>query len=202
MTRFNVDESVSLRGSQFLTMPNPNQIKLRCQYIFTYLVIIDVLSQLAVLTATPVDCGMLHRRIPRGLAGYARAHAGEGGLATFGNRLTAVVAIFGAWSSGQARTCAGHCVLNAIVDLVLHRAVARPAAGHYTRAFCWRSKTSGSQSSAVADRVLRSVMLQSPTPYQRSSYTRSSRRQNELAQDDIAARPLWLRRKHVAHHSV
>ena len=183
-------------------MPNPNQIELRFQYILTYLVTISLLPQLAVLTATPVDCGMLHGCIPLGLAGYAGAYAGEGGLAAFRNRLTAVVAIFGAWSSRQACACAGHCILDAIVDLVLHRAVARPAAGHYTRAFCRPCKTSGSQSSAVADRALRSVMLQSPTPYQRSSYRRSSRRQNELAQDDIAARPLWLRRKHVAHHPV
>ena len=40
------------------------------------LVIIDVLSQLAVLAAAPVDCGMLHRRIPGGLACYAGAYAG------------------------------------------------------------------------------------------------------------------------------
>ena len=89
------------------------------------------LPQLAILTSAPVEAGVFHQDFPRGLARYASPHARQSGAAAFGDGFAAVVAIFGAFSRWHARAGSGDGVLDAIVDLVLHRAVTGPSAGHH-----------------------------------------------------------------------
>ena len=69
-------------------------------------------------------------RVALRLAGDAGAHARQGLAAALGDRLAAIVAIGRRSRPPASAPGAEHRVLDGVVDLVLHRAVARPAAGH------------------------------------------------------------------------
>src|SRR4051794_17717177 len=70
------------------------------------------------------------RLIAQGLAGDAGAHPGQGVAPFLGDRFAAIVAFFGAVARRRQRAGAQDRILHRIVDLVLHRAIARPSAGH------------------------------------------------------------------------
>ena len=74
---------------------------------------------------------MLDRLVAHRLAGDAGADAGQGRAAFLGDRLAAIVAFLGALALRGQRAGAQHGVLDRVVDLVLHRAVAGPSTGHF-----------------------------------------------------------------------
>src|SRR5690606_24686666 len=88
------------------------------------------LAQLAVLAAAPVDADGSARGVAGALAGDAGAHSGERAAPRLGNALAAIVAMLGALPERRFGPGAQHRVLDRVIDLVLHRAVARPAACH------------------------------------------------------------------------
>ena len=94
------------------------------------------LSALAVLAPAPVDAGGHPPLVAFRLAGHAGAHAGEGAAAGFGDLLAAFGAFVAALAHGHAGAGREDGVLHRIVDLILHRAVARPAAGHDSLFHC------------------------------------------------------------------
>src|SRR6478736_9859848 len=88
-------------------------------------------AQLAVLAAAAVDPTVDLARFPPGLTRNACTHAGQGLAARRGDRLAAFVAELRAFAGGHVGPRGEHRVLHRVVDLVLHRAVARPASGHF-----------------------------------------------------------------------
>jgi hypothetical protein len=64
------------------------------------------------------------------LARDAPSHPGEDVAALLRDRLAAVVAMGGAFARRRFGAGALHGILHRVFDLVLHRAVARPAASH------------------------------------------------------------------------
>jgi len=60
----------------------------------------------------------------------ASADARQCGATALGYGFTAIVAIFGAWACGHSGACARDGIFDAVIDLILYRAISCPAAGH------------------------------------------------------------------------
>ena len=87
-------------------------------------------AELAVLAAAPVDAAAHHRRVAHRLTRHAGPRAGQGKAPALGNALAAVLAIIGTFTGRHPRAGAEHGVLDRVVNLVLHRPIGRPTAGH------------------------------------------------------------------------
>ena len=88
------------------------------------------LSQLAVFAASAVDLRMGYGLIARRLTIHTSSNAGQCRAAAFGYRVAAIVAIFGAGACWHPGSRPRHRILDAVVDLILYRAIACPAACH------------------------------------------------------------------------
>lgn len=93
------------------------------------------LAQLAVLASAAVDADGGRARVAAGLAGDAGPGAGHGEAALGGDLLAAFdamrLALAGRRRRRKPRPRRQHGVLHRILDLILHRAIARPAACHW-----------------------------------------------------------------------
>jgi hypothetical protein len=91
---------------------------------------LETLAELAVLVSPTVDTSNLWLRVARCLAGHAGPNPRERLATPFRNRLPT----FDAMGLARARRHSGpryqHRIHDSVVDLILHRAVARPSAGH------------------------------------------------------------------------
>jgi hypothetical protein len=84
----------------------------------------------ALLAAAGIAPAAHDCRVARRLTGYAGPRAGQSKTPALRNPLAAILAIVGTFA--RRHPCAGaeHGILHRIVDLILHRAIARPTAGH------------------------------------------------------------------------
>jgi hypothetical protein len=60
----------------------------------------------------------------------ASADPRQRGTTALGYGVTAIVAVFGAWARGHSGACARDGIFDAVIDLILYRAIACPAACH------------------------------------------------------------------------
>jgi hypothetical protein len=90
------------------------------------------LAELAVLAAAAVDEGGGWLGVPIGLAFDASPNAGDRTAAAFGDRLATFHAVHLTLTYGHAGAGGVYGICDGIVDLVLNRAVWRPAGGHFS----------------------------------------------------------------------
>src|SRR5918997_6861229 len=93
------------------------------------------LAQLAVLAAAAVDAAGDRPRIAFRLALDAGPDAGHRLPPALGDGRAAIVAFAGAFAARHAEPGQLDRVLDRVVDLILHRAVPRPAASHGKKPF-------------------------------------------------------------------
>jgi len=113
---------------------NKQMLKVGCRHVHRLAVVGDqssqALSQLAIFAAPPVDLGMNDSFVAQRLAGYTGAGTRQCLAPAGRDGLAAVFAMFQPFTSGHPRACAADRVAYGVIDLILHRAVARPSTGH------------------------------------------------------------------------
>jgi len=80
--------------------------------------------QLTVLASTPIDGRMNHRLIAFGLATHTGADAGQHFASPVRDAVAAIFTLLTALASGHAGSSGTDCVVDRIVDLILHRTIA------------------------------------------------------------------------------
>jgi hypothetical protein len=87
-------------------------------------------TQLTVLAAPAIEAALAPAGIARGLSLDAGSDTRQRATACFDNRLTAFVTIWCTLAGRHTPARFQHRIAHGVVDLILHRAIARPAARH------------------------------------------------------------------------
>jgi hypothetical protein len=81
-------------------------------------------AQLTVLASTPIDCRMNYRLVAFGLATHTGTDARQRLASSIRDAVAAIFTLIAALASGHAGSGGPDCVVDCIVDLILHRTIA------------------------------------------------------------------------------
>lgn len=109
--------------------------------------------QLAIFAASPIDAGMYDSFIALRLARYAGTCAGKCLAPTSRDGFAAVFAVVEPLAGRQPQACAADRVTYGIINLILHRTIARPSTGHI------RSHSSSWSERGDAKRVIQCLLV-------------------------------------------